>query len=54
MFLRQRTFNSWIIFLMEMMGLMGTAEMTNIWLQVCEFELQITTFYVQSASPFAL
>ena len=36
------------------MGLVGTEEITNIWLQVCELQLQITMFYVQSAFLFAL
>ena len=36
------------------MGLVGTKEVTNIRLQVCEFELQITMFYVQSASKVGL
>ena len=32
------------------MGLVGIEELTNIRLQVYKFELQITMFYVQSAS----
>ena len=32
----------------------ATKEITNIRLQVSEFELQIITFYVQSVSLFAL
>ena len=31
------------------MGIVSTEEITNIWLQVCKFEPQITIFYVQSA-----
>ena len=34
------------------MGLVGTEEIMSIRLQVCEFEPQITTFYVQSAFLF--
>ena len=33
------------------MGLVGTEEITYIRSQVCEFDKQITTFYVQNASP---
>ena len=32
---------------------MGCVEITNINVQVCDFEPQITMFYVQSASLFA-
>ena len=39
--------------LMGRMGLVGTEEILNIRFQVCEFELQITTFYVQNISLFA-
>ena len=38
---------------MERMGLVGTVETTNIMLQVCEFEQQFTTFYIQSDSLLA-
>ena len=38
---------------MQRMGLVGT-EIPNIMLQVCEFELQISTFYNQSGSLFCL
>ena len=37
---------------MGRMGLVGTEKIMNICLQVCEFEPQIITFYVQSASWF--
>ena len=30
------------------MNLVATGEIGNTWLQVCEFELQITMYYVQS------
>ena len=49
----QITFNCWIIFLMEKMSLMDAEKITNIRLQVCEFEPQIIMFYVQSISLFA-
>ena len=35
------------------MGLLST-EMTNIKLEVCDFDTQIPTFYVQIASLFVL
>ena len=43
------TFNYGIIF----DGLVGIEEITNIRLEICEFEPQITRFFVQSASLFA-
>ena len=41
-------------FLMGRIGLVGTEEIRNIRLQVYEFYLQITTFYIYSFSLFAL
>ena len=38
---------------MGRMGLVGLDEIKNIRLQVCEFQLQTTTFYVQSPFLFA-
>ena len=35
------------------MDLVCTAEITNIRVKVCEFQLQITTFYVQRDFLFA-
>ena len=35
------------------MELVGTEEIMNIKLQVCEVELQVNKFYVQSTSLFA-
>ena len=35
------------------MGLVGVEEITNISFQICEFDSQITTFYVQNAFLFA-
>ena len=35
------------------MGLVVTEEITNIKLLICEFELQITICYIQSASLFS-
>ena len=51
------TFNSLIIFYRKDWGggfilCVCLEEITNIKLQVCDFEPQITTFYVQSASLF--
>ena len=34
---------------MGKMGLVGTDMIMNTWLQISKFELQITTFYIQSA-----
>ena len=34
------------------MGLVGIKEISNIKLQVCEFQPQIIMFYIQSASVF--
>ena len=48
----QMHLNSLIIFLMGKMDLVGTEEIMNIRLQLCEFELQITTWNIQMASLF--
>ena len=40
--------------LMKRMGLVGTEEIRNSQLQFCEFERQISMFYIQSAFLFAL
>ena len=41
-------------FLMGTMGLVGSEKITNISSKVCEFDPQITTFYFQRTSVFAL
>ena len=35
------------------MGFVGTEEISNFRIRVCEFEVRFTTFYVQSAFFFA-
>ena len=41
------------LFLMAKMSLVNTKKIRNIMLPFCEFEPQITTFYVQSVFLFA-